>query len=293
MDDILAGFLGASRFRHAGAVITDLDGTALDEWEGRLRVEPSVALGLKRLAEQGRPVALNTLRFPLNVIRSFGRAWAEITEEPLPLVSLNGAISGHLVQAGESVVFEELDAVPLAGGEVEEVLAGIRGLRDNGVDDLLVFAYPRDWTAGEEIWAPDAARADAARAKYRSASEVWTGEVAELEARLHARDHCMIFLLVEIPEDRRMAFQHARPSSFVTHAGVDKLDGARRLAERLGFALADSVGCGDTPMDGFLAGCGLAVQVGPHALEHKGVLATLRVETPRAMGAVLERLARA
>ncbi|MFL1463532.1 HAD family hydrolase [Roseococcus sp. DSY-14] len=293
MDDILAEFLRASRFREAGAVITDLDGTALDEREGRLRVEPSVALGLKRLAEQGRPVALNTLRFPLNVIRTFGRAWAEITEEPLPLVSLNGAVAGHLVHAGESVVFEELDAVPLGGGEVEEVLAGIRGLRGNGVDDLLVFAYPRDWTAGEEIWAPDAARADAARAKYRSASEVWTGEVAELEGRLHARDHCMVFLLVEIPEDRRMAFQHARPSSFVTHGGVDKLDGARRLAARLGFALEDSVGCGDTPMDSFLAGCGLAVQVGPQALEHKGVHATLRVPAPRDMGTVLDRLARA
>lgn len=293
-EDILAGFLRDSRFRQAGAVITDLDGTALEEWEGALRVEPAVALGLKALAEQGRPVGLNTLRFPLNVIRTFGRAWGAITDEPLPLVSLNGAISGHLVHArGDTVVFEELDAVPLADTELAELLQGIRGLRENGVEDLLVFAYPRDWTAGEVIWAPTEARAAAAREKYRSASDVWTGELAELETRLHERAHCMVFLLVEIPEDRRMAYQHARPSSFVTHAGVDKLDGARRLAATLGFSLEDSVGCGDTPMDSFLAGCGLAVQVGPQALEHKGVRATLRVGTPREMGAVLDRLARA
>ncbi len=293
MDDILAGFLRDSRFRHAGGVITDLDGTALEEWEGALRVEPSIALGLKALAEQGRPVALNTLRFPLNVIRSFGRSWGAITGEPLPLVSLNGAITGHLVHArGDAVVFEELDALPLAAPELDELLEGIGGLRENGVEELLCFAYPRDWTAGEVIWAPDAARADAARAKYRSASEVWTGEVAELAARLHAREHCMVFLLVEIPEDRRMAYQHARPSSFVTHRGLDKMDGARRLAGRLGFALEDSVGCGDTPMDSFLAGCGLAVQVG-RPLEHKGLRATLRVDTPRDLGTVLDRLARA
>lgn len=293
MDDILAGFLRDSRFRRAGGVITDLDGTALEEWEGALRVEPSIVHGLKALAEQGRPVALNTLRFPLNVIRTFGRAWGAITEQPLPLVSLNGAVTGHLVHArGDAVVFEELDAVPLAEAELAELLEGIRGLRENGVEELLAFAYPRDWTAGEEIWAPTEARAGRAREKYRSASEVWSGEVAELAERLHARAHCMVFLLVEIPGDRRMAYQHAKPSSFVTHRGVDKLDGARRLAGRLGFSLEDSVGCGDTPMDGFLAGCGLAVQVG-QPLEHKGLRATLRVDTPRDLGAVLGRLARA
>jgi hypothetical protein len=100
-----------------------------------------------------------------------------------------------------------------------------------------------------------------------------------------------LFLLVAAPPDRLMAYPHARPSSFVTRAGVDKLAGARRLAERLGFDLAASVGCGDTPMDSFLAGCGLALHVGPMALEHKGLAGTVRLADPPALGAALDRLA--
>ncbi|WP_207538048.1 HAD family hydrolase [Sabulicella rubraurantiaca] len=290
-DDPLAIFLARSAFREAGAVITDLDGTALDEWEGRIRVHPEVEFGLKRLAELGRPVAINTLRFPLNVVRTFGRAWSSITDEPLPFVSLNGAQTGLLLPGpGDTVVFDELDAVPVTPAEVAEVLEGVEGLVAGGVEELLVFFYGRDWQLGERIWAPGEAGAEAARDRYRSASEVFHGPVEALRRRLAAEEVLMIFLLVSIPEDKRMAYQHARPSSFVTHRGVDKLDGARRLADRLGFSLPDSVGCGDTPMDAFLAGCGLAVQVGPQALEHKGVHATLRVPDPAGLGALLRRL---
>ena len=74
-------------------------------------------------------------------------------------------------------------------------------------------------------------------------------------------------------------------------AYVDKLNGAERLAGLLGFDLAQSVGAGDTPMDSFLRGCGLAVQVGPLDLEHKGRTATVKVPDPAALGEVLRRLA--
>jgi len=289
----LDSFLATSLFAESGGVITDLDGTAVLEHEGRVRVAPEVEFGLKHLSDLGRPVAINTLRFPLNVIRTFGREWGAITEAPLPLVSLNGAIIGNLVHArGDTVMFEELDATPLTPAEVAEVMDGVRGLVEGGVNDLLLFHYPRDWTAGELIWAPDEHRADAARAKYRSASEVFSCPLPELDTRLAEREHCMIFLLVDIPADRRMAYQHAKPSSFVTHAGVDKLDGAKRLAVLLGFDLAASVGAGDTPMDSFLRGCGLAVHVGPLALEHKGLTTTLKVPDAAALGRVLARLAR-
>ena len=285
-------FLATSRFAEAGGVITDLDGTAVLEHEGRVRVAPEVEFGLKHLSDLGRPVAINTLRFPLNVIRTFGRGWGAITPAPLPLVSLNGAITGNLVHArGDTVVFEEIDAVPLTEAELAEVTEGVRGLVEGGVDDLLLFHYPRDWTAGELIWAPTEARADAARSKYRSASEVFSCPLAELEARLAARQHCMIFLLVDIPADRRMAYQHAKPSSFVTHNNLDKLDGAKRLAGLLGFDLAESVGCGDTPMDSFMRGCGLAVHVGPLDLEHKGLAETIKVPDAAALGRVLALLA--
>ncbi len=290
-DGILRGFVARSDFAASGGVVTDLDGTAVHEHEGRVAVVPSVEFGLKGLADRGRPVAINTLRFPLNVVRTFGRAWAAITDQPLPLVSLNGAVTGLLREtASGAVVFEELDALPLAPAEIEEVLEGIAGMVAGGVDELLLFHYPRDWTAGEIIWTPVEARVDAARAKYRSASEVFSSSVAELRARLHERPVCMLFLLVEAPQDRLMAYQHARPSSFVTHGGVDKLEGARRLAERLGFDLAASVGAGDTPMDSFLRGCGLAVQVGPMELEHKGIAGTVKVPDPAGLGAVLRRL---
>ena len=292
VEEALRAFVRGSNFAASGGVITDLDGTAVLEREGRVFVAPEVEFGLKHLRELGRPVAINTLRFPLNVVRTFGRAWAAITDAPLPLVSLNGAITGHLVHSrGNVVVFEEIDAVSLTIAEIDEVLVGVRGLVEGGVTELLLFHYPRDWTAGEIIWTPDPAQVDAARAKYRSASEVVSGGVDEIEARLRERDVCMIFLLVEVPQDRLMAYQHAKPSSFVTHAGIDKLAGAERLAATLGFDLAQSVGAGDTPMDSFMKGCGLAVHVGGMALEHKGLASTVRVPDSAALGDVLQRLA--
>jgi hypothetical protein len=157
--------------------------------------------------------------------------------------------------------------------------------------ELLLFYYPRDWTAGEIIWTPDRGCVDDVRAKYRSASEVFSGSVTELEARLTERDVCMVFLLVNAPQDRLMAYQHARPSSFVTHAHVDKLAGAERLAAALGFDLSASVGAGDTHMDSFLSGCGLAIQVGPLTLAHRGRTATVQVSNAAGLGSALQRLA--
>ena len=292
VEETLRAFVRGSQFATSGGVVTDLDGTALLERDGRVFGAPEVEFGLKHLRDLGCPVAINTLRFPLNVIRTFGRAWASITDAPLPLVSLNGAITGHLVHSrGDAVVFEEIDALRLTAAEIDEVLLGVRGLVDGGVNELLLFHYPRDWTAGEIIWTADPTRVDAARAKYPSASEVFSGEVAALEARLHERDVCMIFLLVEVPQDRLMAYQHVRPSSFVTHVGTDKLAGTERLASALGFDLSQSVGAGDTPMDSFLKGCGLAVQVGGNTLEHKGLVGTVQVPDSAGLGEVLQRLA--
>ena len=65
---------------------------------------------------------------------------------------------------------------------------------------------------------------------------------------------------------------------------------ATGLAE-FGFDLAHSVGAGDTPMDSFLRGCGLAVHVGPMQLEHRGIAATLKAPDIPAMGELLQRLA--
>jgi hypothetical protein len=40
----------------------------------------------------------------------------------------------------------------------------------------------------------------------------------------------MILLLLDVPEDRLMAYQHTRRDNFLTRAGVDKLFGAQRIA---------------------------------------------------------------
>jgi len=88
-----------------------------------------------------------------------------------------------------------------------------------------------------------------------------------------------------------MAYQHSRPSSFFTTKGVDKLSGTRVAAGLLGFDLEHSVGAGDTPMDCFLNGVGMAVHVGPINLDFRGIHNTVRVRNSFELGDVLFRLA--
>jgi hydroxymethylpyrimidine pyrophosphatase-like HAD family hydrolase len=180
IDDQLRSFLIASRFAHEGAVITDLDGTAVHEVEGRVAIPHTVSHGLKHLNDLGRPVILNTLRFPLNVIRTFGREWHAITNAPLPLVSLNGAVIGHLTSADHGVTFEEVAAFPLARSDIEELLTGVQGLVDGGVHELVLFYYPRNWMMGELIWTPAPERLKELRAKYLSATEITSSTFDQL-----------------------------------------------------------------------------------------------------------------
>jgi len=289
----LHDFRRTSAFTARGGVVTDLDGTALHEQDGRVFVAEVVAEGLKALVDLGRPVVVNTLRFPLNVIRTFGREWSAITRQPVPLVSLNGAMVGLLSPTGETdTTFDELAAFPLSPAEVDAAVAEIARLVDESLFDVVVFIYPRDWREGERIWTPQAERIDGLRAKYRSASEVFSGSLTALGDRLRAQGACMLSVQADVPQDRRMAYQHANPSRFVTTAGVDKLSGAREAAARLDFDLDQSVGAGDTPMDLFLTGVGLAVQVGPIPLSFEGRLATVRLRDPAEFGAALFELAR-
>lgn len=289
----LRRFRAGSRFISEGGVVTDLDGTALHEQDGRLYVAETVAEGLKALADLGRPVVLNTLRFPLNVIASFGQEWRAITRQPVPLVSLNGSIFGLLApETGDGVTFQELAASPLAPAEIQAAVGRIAALCDAGLTEVVAFVYLRDWRAGEIIWTPSASHAPAVRAKYLSASEVIACPLAELERMLLSHEVCMLSIQADIPEDRRMAYQHLDPHQFVTTAGVDKLSGAREAAARLEFDLQESVGAGDTPMDSFLQGVGLAVQVGPLEPIYRGRLETLRLGSPKELGYALFELAK-
>lgn len=290
----LRDFRRQSGFVDRGGIITDLDGTALHEREGRVYVAEPVAEGLKALVELGRPVVINTLRFPLNVIRTFGQEWGAITDQPVPLVSLNGGILGLLTPVGTAeTTFEEITAFPLSRHEIDDALGKLQANLDQGLTHVLVFVYFRDWRRGEVIWSHRSDDVEMLRAKYLSASEVRSGPLAELHALLLSEDVCMLAIQVEIPEDRRMAYQHTNPNGFVNATGIDKLSGAREAAARLAFDLDQSLGAGDTPMDSFLTGVGLAVHVGPLPLAFEGRLDTLKLKDPFELGASLYHLAQA
>lgn len=284
-------FYQKSDFARRGGVITDLDGTALHEEGGKLSVALSVEAGLKALSEMGRPVVINTLRFPLNVIKTFGRAWSEITDEPIPLISLNGAVLGRLTPVGEhDVEFIELEAATLTEDEIDAVVSSLDSMLAAGLTNLLVFHYPCDWRLGELIWTPHSGRIDDLAGKYRSASKVFDGGIETLASCLRTHGACMLSILADAPEDQLMAYQHGNPNRFVTHEGFDKLGGARLAANRLGFDLEHSVGAGDTPMDNFLSGVGLALQIGARDLPFRGLVDTIRLPDPMAMGSVLFEL---
>jgi hydroxymethylpyrimidine pyrophosphatase-like HAD family hydrolase len=284
----LREFLAQSDFMRHGGVMTDLDGTAVHEENGRVYVSVPMETGLKRMHDLGREVIINSLRFPLSVIRTFGKAWYQVAGVPVPVVSLRGSLCGRMVlQKSGEIGFEEIEAICLEREDVRRIVSNASALVDAGANELLVFFYPRDWRRGEVIWTPDAARARDVAAKYRSASQVISGGVQTLEQALMAEEICMVFQLLDLPQDRAMAYQHTQRNSFFTHAGVDKHYGAQRIAQRLGIDLLHSIGAGDSPMDDFLAGVGLAVIVGRMQLDYKGRLHTVRIKDSLALGNLL------
>lgn len=288
----LEQFVQYSPFANRGAVITDLDGTALHEHEGRIYIPKPVELGFKTLHDLGRPFVLNTLRFPMSVLRTFGRDWYGVSNSPIPTVTLNGSLLGYVVRTdADEMEFEEIAAFPLHANEIDKMLDGVEEMLSGGVRNLLVFYYPRDWRMGEIIWTPVADRVTAVKERYQSASSVIAVEVSRLRQLMHAEEICMVFLLVEARDEELMAYQHTRRNNFFTTEGVDKLFGAQRMGDALEFDLAASVGAGDTELDRFLNGVGLAVLVGRLPLELKGLRDTIRLKDSFELGEVLFRLA--
>ena len=288
----LREFMQRSAFASSGVVVTDLDGTAVHEYQGRITIPKEVELGLMRHYERGRPLMLNSLRFPLSVIRTFGQEWYKLSNAPIPTVTLNGSLAGFVKQTDEGeLAFEEAAAFPLTKDEILEALEGVEGLLAGGIKNVLVFYYPRDWRIGEVIWTPVPENIVHVKEKYLSASAVTAVEFQKLQEQMLNEDICMIFLLIDAPEDRLMAYQHTKRSNFITHKGVDKLFGARAMADLLQCDLKDSIGAGDTELDTFLAGVGLAVIVGDNQLSFHGLTETIKLNTSLELGALLFRAA--
>ena len=284
----LREFALGSRFTSEGGVVMDLDGTAVHEENGRTYIPQPVELGLKALYDRGRLVVLNSLRFPLSVMRTFGKEWLAIAQAPIPVISMNGSQTGFVTtdEKGE-LCFEEIAAFPLSANEIDSVLAGVDALLDDDIRDVLLFYYPRDWRLGEIIWTPVAEKVLHVKEKYTSASSVIAVEVEKLSEMLHAEEICMIFLLIERPADDLMAYQHSKPSSFFTAKGVDKFSGTMALAEPLDFDIVSSVGAGDTLMDVFLNGVGLSVHVGPQQLPFRGSHNSIKLQNSFELGDLL------
>jgi hydroxymethylpyrimidine pyrophosphatase-like HAD family hydrolase len=292
VENKLKHFLDQSTFAATGVVVTDLDGTAVHELQGKIAIPKEVELGLMRHYERGRPLILNSLRFPLSVIRTFGQEWYKLSNAPIPTVTLNGSLIGFVKRKEETeLVFEEAAAFPLTKDEIMETLKGVKGILDGGIKDLLVFYYPRDWRIGEVIWTPVPEKILAVKEKYKSASAVTAVEFPKLQEQMLAEELCMIFLLINAPEDQLMAYQHTKSSNFITHKDVDKLSGARAMAQFLNCDLRQSLGAGDTELDTFLKGVGLALIVGNQDLSFRGVVDTIKLKDSLELGAVLFRTA--
>jgi hypothetical protein len=240
----------------------------------------------------GRPIVINTLRFPLSVMQTIGEAWYALVENPVPTTLLNGSILGNIHRVGAQLEYEEVAAFPMTAVEKKLVFDGVRQLLDQGIDDVLLFYYARAWREGEGLWTPRDDRVEGLRRKFMSASKVTAVKLDALEADLAGRDVCMMSLFVDRPEDTLMAYQHSKRNSFFTRRGVDKASGLREMAQRLGVALVDSIGAGDTEMDSFLSDVGLAVIVGGRALPFRGKVDTMRVAEPAALGTFLVEVGR-
>lgn len=292
VEEKLRKFIDDSSFATGGGVVTDLDGTAVHEFQGRIVIPKEVELGLMRHYERGRPLILNSLRFPLSVIRTFGQDWYKLSNAPIPTVTLNGSLMGFVRKTvEEELEFEEAAAFPLSEPEILAALEGVRGLLSGGIKNVLVFYYPRDWRIGEVIWTPVPENIDHVKEKYLSASAVTAVEFPKLQDQMLAEDICMIFLLIDAPEDQLMAYQHTKRSNFITHKGVDKLFGARVMANHLHCDLRDSLGAGDTELDNFLAGVGMALLVGNNQLNFRGLVDTIKLNDSFELGGLLFRAA--
>lgn len=288
----LQHFFNHSKFDECGGLITDLDGTAIHEFEGHYSIPQSVQLGLDKIYELGRPIVLNTLRFPLSVIRTFGKEWYKISNAPIPTVLMNGSQLGYIMQTKEgNFLYNEIDAFPLEPDEIAAVLHIVTSFIKNNDLDLLVFYYPRDWQQGEIIWTPLADKIEAVQKKYSSASKVYSSTLKNLQTDLHSQPICMIFLLIDVPQDKLMAYQHTKRNNFFTHKGVDKDFGAQQIANHLQFELKHSIGAGDTEMDSFLRSVGLAIHVGNPLLSYESLLPPIKVKNSSEFGEILFELA--
>jgi len=269
----------------------DLDGTALLEDHGKVFISSSVEKGVRQLHDRSFPVLLNTLRFPLSVIKTLGHAWYQIADAPIPTVLLNGSVLGYIKCNGDDLSYDEIAAFPMSRPEIRAIIDGVSQLRKAGIDEVLLFCYSRDWKAGETVWTPKPERIPGLKKKYVSASRIVSGNLEELLTELEKKELCMASLFIDRPEDLLMAYQHGKRNNFLTTEGVNKASGLCKMAKKLNLLPIHALGAGDTEMDTFLSEVGFAIIVGDAKLPFRGQKETVRVATPQELGEVIEAYA--
>jgi hypothetical protein len=276
-------------FSRKGGLITDLDGTVIQQKDGRYFMPEPVQYGLTEIYQAGCQVIINTMRFPLSVIKTFAEDWYTISQGSVPLVSLNGSQTGYIHKDEKSgFTFEEIESFPLREKELARFIADLDGILSTDGSPL-VFYYPRNWQKGEIIWTPDAGRVNEIKDRYRSASQVYGGDVRKLQDHLGAEDINMIFLLPGT--DPSNAPQFTGFKDFYSGQHVNKLTGAKKMIHHLGRKIDHFIGAGDTPMDVFLKEVGLVLKVGTLNLDFDCKSEVLQIDRLEEIGEAFTELA--
>lgn len=291
----LERFVGSSDIRK-GAWFIDLDGVIFNQDKrGKITVSKEAEGGIRDMLAMGCPVIINSLRFPVSLIKSVAASWLLMFEKEIPAVLLKGSLIGRFVKRAGAIIFEEKIAYPLKEKEIDEIVNGVADSLESHLVDrphiLGVYFYPRDWRTGEIVWVPEGTRiTKSVRDKFVNASEVFTCNIDELRMRIKKAGPCMVATLV----DKYRTDESRSPMDFYTTKDVDKASGTHKIAEMLGISLTDSAAAGDSLMDIFLNEVGLAVcvQSGKEKLEFKGTNETLVVASSAELGEVMSSLAR-
>ncbi|QMU27098.1 HAD hydrolase family protein [Adhaeribacter radiodurans] len=290
---LIQNFISQPTFRQHGGLLTDLDGTIVLQRNGKFIIPLEVQTGLNKLYQRNCPIILNTIRFPLSIIKTFAAVLYPLAQKPIPVISLNGSQWGYIsLGENQEYRFTEAGAQPLKQADIQSCLANIQLLVQQQVPDIAVFYYPRDWTKGEIIWTSVETQVGEIAQSYPSASHVYSSSLAILENHLKAEDISMIFLLVK-KDHLAGTFLQRNFQDFYTSTGVNKLTGAHAFVNQLGRTLKQFIGAGDTPMDVFLQETGAVIKVGNLPLDFECSGPLLPIETVPEMGEVFTQIAEA
>ena len=288
---IIQHFASHPDFRPQGGLMTDLDGTIVQHRDGNYLIPPEVQAGLNNLYQVNCPIILNTIRFPISIIKTFAAILYPIAGNSIPVISLNGSQWGYISRGQDGEFsFTEAGAHPLKPADIKSFIANIQLLIQNKVPNIVAFYYPRDWTKGEIIWAAEEGRVAELTQKYKSASRVYSSSLSILEMNLAAEEISMIYLMIKKDLIQGSHLQHDL-KDFYTATGVNKLMGAHAFVNQLGRNLKHFIGGGDTPMDVFLQETGAVIKVGDLPLHFSCQATIMPVKTVAEMGEVFTQVA--